>query len=120
MVEKSIKKYPPTFDADCPLCRLAMYDQGFPDDLKTELLFQDERVIVVVDLDPKQHKERLLAVTRLGHIPCDDLNINEKIHLLRKLQREAEKRWKDGVITYDLHEHMLEGHEHFQANWDIE
>ncbi len=104
------------FDSRCPLCRLALWDKGFPDDLRTELLYQDDKVIIVVDLERKQFLERILAVTRLGHIPCGKLNSGEADYMRTKLKEAALKRWgRERKIEYDYTRHTIQTHEHFQA-----
>lgn len=104
------------FDTICPLCRLALWDQGFPEALQTELVYQNDKVIVVVDLDPKGYKERLLAVTKIGHIPCGKLEQGDAVYLDQILKHHVRERWGDRAeIVYDFFNHTLNDHEHYQA-----
>lgn len=106
----------PIFDARCPLCRLALWDRGFPEDLKTKLLYQDERILIVVDLDAKIYQQRLLAVTRLGHIPCGKLSDTEASWMKMKLVETSTKLWGRGAtMLLDLERHSSREHEHYQS-----
>lgn len=109
------EKDPVLFDAKCPLCRLALSRSDFPNALKTPLLFQDDRVIVVVDLDAKGFQERLLAVTKLGHIPCGCLDPVNSLYMQKVLEKCAKNRWGEEAKTrLDLHSHSIVTHEHYQ------
>lgn len=111
MVGKSL------MDKNCPLCRLAHWDEGYPRDLKTELFYDDGAVIVVTDLNPKGYAMRVLAVWR-DHVPVDGLGIREWEKMYDILHGVADAvAFKRGLsfVQVDIENHSIMEHEHFQA-----
>ncbi len=82
------------FHADCVYCRLCRHDD-FPEALCTPLVFEDTRVVVVIDLDRKQYRERYLIVTKYGHYPQEELPQEEWDYMVEVAHALGKARvWK--------------------------
>ena len=91
------------FHPDCPLCQLVNHDD-FPEALCTPLVFEDDRVIVVVDLHGKQYKERYLLVTKFGHCSQEELPQEEWDYMIEVAHALGKARvWKTKE-TYEVDE----------------
>ena len=100
----------------CCFCRLANHPEN-PEALCTPLVFEDSRVVVVVDLHRKQYKERYLLVTKLGHYSQEELPQEEWDYMIgvahalgrARVWRTKEKYEIDTAMEFPGHAHIQIG-----------
>ena len=106
------------YHPDCVFCRLCNHGI-IPEALQTPLVFEDDRVVVAVDLHRKQYKERYLLVTKFGHYSREELPQEEWDYLVEiahalgkaRVRKTKEKYEIDMVMSpkYIDHAHLQVG-----------
>jgi len=105
------------YNADCAFCQLCCHDD-FPEALQPPLVFEDDRVIVVVDLHRKQYKERFLIITKFGHCSQEELPQEEWDYMIEVAHALGKVRvWKTKE-EYEIGTDMSDGsHVHLQVGF---
>lgn len=106
------------FSPQCPMCQLAAHvaHDDYADALKTRLYYEDERIIIVDDLNAREFDIRILGVIK-NHAACDSLSNGNRQYLIKKMQGVIDiYHNRDSIVlTWDFTHHAINDHKHFQV-----